>query len=234
MVFFIWQNGCQKTVDGPEPTLWFLGGCHWAQFGLVARSINLKRALTTSDAKWPHCVMVNLCILCSKICIHESYTDGRPFDMTYIYETPDSLPIKTSNILHKHTRTYHYKRWVLSQAHSFIDPCKMAESTVNVVAQWDCKVNINQRERWLIDPLLPNSPSLLRLTMPSFNAPPSLSLHCKYNQIGSRRTTDCSSHLTCECISDHVHSKPAKSEGTSSSFFTWFWPSSHTKPLTKM
>lgn len=173
---FIWQNDCQKTADGPEPTVWFFGGCHWAQYGLVARSINFKRALTTSDAKWPHCVMVNLCVLFSKICIHESYTDGCPFDMTYIYEKPDILPIKTSNILHKHTRTYHYKRWVLSQARSFIDPCKMAESTLTVVAQWDCKVNINQRERWLIDPLLPNSPSLLRLIMPSFNAPPSLSL----------------------------------------------------------
>lgn len=59
-------------------------------------------------------------------------------------------------ITHKHTH-YSYKMWVLSQARSFIDPRKMPESKLTVVAQWDCTVNINQQE-WLIDPLLPDSP----------------------------------------------------------------------------
>lgn len=63
--------------------------------------------------------------------------------------------------------------------------------------------------------------------MPSFHAPPSLpavSVDLFRPSIFSANVSkldqdpvdmDCSSHLALECISDHVHNKPAKSENTS-------------------
>lgn len=79
--------------------------------------------------------------------------------------------VKTSDILQKHTHTYPYKMWVLSQARFFIDPHKMPESTLTVVAQWDCRVNINQQEQWLIDPLLPYSPPHHHVLLPCPTSP---------------------------------------------------------------
>lgn len=61
--------------------------------------------------------------------------------------------------------------WVLSQARFFIDPHKMPESTLTVVAQWDCRVNINQQEQWLIDPLLPYSPPHHHVLLPCPTSP---------------------------------------------------------------
>lgn len=58
------------------------------------------------------------------------------------------------------THSYLYKRWVLSQARFFIDPCKMPESTLSVEGHWESWVNTNQREWWLIDPFPPDSPSM--------------------------------------------------------------------------
>lgn len=148
---------------------WFLGSCHWVKCSLVARStkeLNLQR-MAKSDTQWLHSGWVgtsDLCVVISKTCIHLSYTNGRtcPHDI-HLWKLVDTLRIKSSNILHKHTRTYPYKRRVLSQARSFIDPRKMPESTLTVVAQWNCRVNINQQER-----LIDWSPA----TLLSFSPPP--------------------------------------------------------------
>ncbi len=130
--------------------------------------------------------------------------------------------------------------WVLSQARSVIDPRKMPESTLTMVTQWDCRVNINQQERWLIDPLLPDSPSLLRLIMPCFHAPPSLSpqplwacldlatlLQMYPNWIKIQESIEYRLQLT-PGIRMHLSCKPAKTENTS--FLTLFWPCSVTEP----
>lgn len=80
----------------------------------------------------------------------------------------------------------------------------------------------------MIDPQLPNSPSLLRLIMPSFHAPPCLlpavSVGLFRPSIFTANVSkldqdpvdmDCSSHLALECVSGLLHNKPAKSENTS-------------------
>lgn len=174
------------------------------QFSLTATSVRLKRALTNCDAKWPHEISVNFIFLNVYSRLSYLLIDAR---LKWCTTPPLKLPIKAFNIRHKHTRTYHYKRWVLSQARSFIDLRKMPESTLTVVAQWDCKVNINQRERWLIDPLLPNSPSRLSLIVPSFYAPPSLSLQppqaCPDHVVSLRMLSD---RIKIQ-ISNHIHLK---------------------------
>lgn len=116
---------------------------------------------------------------------------------------------------------------MLSQARSFIDPHKMPESTLTVVAQWDCRVNINQQEWWLIVPLLPYSPPSHHVHPPCstflvhaasvdffFFFPSRHSAVCGNvsNLDQDPINTLCSSHLTLECITDHIRTSPAKPE----------------------
>lgn len=117
--------------------------------------------------------------------------------------------------------------WVLSQARFFIDPRKMPESTLTMEAQWDCRVNINQQEQWLIDPLLPYSPLHHHVLLPcptspltavSFDFRPSIFSANVSKQAPDPLDLDCGSNIALKCISDNIYTSHHSEQTSSFSF----------------